>query len=67
MDLDTAVTGADIVVVLTDHNEYKNMDLADIAQKMNHPVLFDTRNIVHGAEGTGLTVVNYGNLYQFKK
>ena len=67
VDLDTAVTGADIVVVLTDHNEYKNMDLASIAQKMKHPVLFDTRNIVHGAEGTGLTVVNYGNLYQFKK
>jgi len=67
VDLDTAVTDADIIVVLTDHNEYKNMDLAAIAQKMKHPVLFDTRNIVHGAEGTGLTVVNYGNLYQFKK
>jgi len=67
VDLDTAVTGADIVVVLTDHNEYKNMDLAMIASQMKHPVLFDTRNIVHGAEGTDLTVINYGNLYQFKK
>ena len=67
VDLDTAVTDADIIVVLTDHNEYKNMDLAAIAKKMKHSVLFDTRNIVHGAEGTGLTVVNYGNLYQFKK
>ena len=67
VDLDTAVTDADIIVVLTDHNEYKNMDLAAIAKKMKHSVLFDTRNIVYGAEGTGLTVVNYGNLYQFKK
>lgn len=67
VDFDTAVTNADIIVVLTDHNEYKNMDLEAIAQKMKHPVLFDTRNIVHDADGTGLTVVNYGNLYQFKK
>ena len=67
VDLDTAVTDADIIVVLTDHNEYKNMNLADIASKMKHPVLFDTRNIVHGEDGTGLTVVNYGNLYQYKK
>ena len=67
VDLDTAVTDADIIVVLTDHNEYKNMNLADIASKMKHPVLFDTRNIVHGEDGTGLTVVNYGDLYKYKK
>lgn len=67
VDLETAVTDADLLVILTDHNEYKNMDLENIARRMRHPVLFDTRNIVHGAEGTGLTVVNYGNLYKFKK
>lgn len=67
VDLETAVIDADIVLILTDHNEYKNMDLAMIAKKMRNPVLFDTRNIVHGEEGTGLTVINYGNLYKFKK
>lgn len=67
VDLDTAVTDADIIVVLTDHNEYKNLNLVDIASKMKHPVLFDTRNIVHGEDGTGLTVINYGNLYKYKR
>lgn len=65
--LEEAVEGADIVLILTDHNEYKNMDLAMIASKMKNPVMFDTRNIVKNAEGTGLTVINYGNLYKFKK
>ena len=67
VDLDTAVKDADIALILTDHNEYKNMDLAAIAEKMKTPQMFDTRNIIKNAEGTGLTVINYGNLYQFKK
>ncbi len=66
VDFDTAISNADIVLVLVDHNEYKNMDLAYIAQKMRNPLLFDTRNIVSTEGGTGLTVVNYGNLYQYK-
>lgn len=65
--LEKAVEEADIALILTDHNEYKNMDLAMIASKMKNPVMFDTRNIVKNAEGTGLTVINYGNLYKFKK
>jgi UDP-N-acetyl-D-mannosaminuronic acid dehydrogenase len=67
VDLDTAVQHADIVVILTDHNEYKNMDHKHIASLMKTPVLFDTRNIIKQQEDSGLTIVNYGNLYQFKK
>ncbi|MDO4326578.1 MAG: nucleotide sugar dehydrogenase [bacterium] len=67
VDLETAVTDADIVLILTDHNEYKNMDLKMIAGKMKHPMLFDTRNIIKNTEDSGLTVVNYGNLYRFKR
>lgn len=67
VDLDTAVQHADIVVILTDHNEYKNMDHKHIASLMKTPVLFDTRNIIKQQEESGLTIVNYGNLYQFKR
>lgn len=67
VDLDTAVTDADLVVVLTDHNEYKNMDHKHIASLMKTPVLFDTRNIIKEQTDSGLAIVNYGNLYQFKK
>lgn len=67
VDLDTAVSDASLVVVLTDHNEYKNMDHKHIASLMKTPMLFDTRNIVKEQENSGLTIINYGNIYQYKK
>lgn len=67
VDLDTAVSGADLVLVLTDHNEYKNMDHKHISSMMRTPMLFDTRNMIKEQEGSGLTIINYGNLYRYKK
>ena len=66
VSLEEAVTGADIVLILTDHNEYKDMDHKDIANRMRRPILFDTRNIVKQQEESGLTIINYGNLYKYK-
>lgn len=67
VDFETAVKGADIVLILTDHNEYKNMDLAFIAENMRTPQIFDTRNIIKAKEDQGIAIINYGNLYQYKK
>jgi len=65
--IEEAVENADLVVILTDHNEYKALDCEEIASRMRKPQLFDTRNIVNDNCGSSLTVINYGNLYQFKK
>lgn len=67
VSLEDAVEGADILLVLTDHNEFKNMDHAAIAAKMRTPQLLDTKNIIKPQAGSGLQVINYGNLYQYKK
>lgn len=67
VSLDEAVTDADIVLILTDHNEYKNMDLNAIADKMRCPMIFDTRNIIKNNCATRINVINYGNLYKYKK
>ena len=67
VDLETAVTDSDLVLVLTDHNEYKEMDLKAISNLMRRPVLFDTKNIVTPQIGSGLEVINFGNLYQYTK
>lgn len=67
VDLDKAVESADIILILTDHNEYKNMDLVKIAKKMKRPLIFDTRNIIKDDGNSGLTIINYGNLYKYKK
>lgn len=67
VSLDEAVDRADVILVLTDHNEYKNMNHKEIATKMRHARLFDTKNIVKVQEDSGLEIINYGNLYKYKK
>lgn len=39
------ITGADALVILTDWNEFKQIDLAKIKKLLNKPYLFDGRNI----------------------
>lgn len=48
--LTTAVEGADCLLLLTDHNEFKNLDPAEVADVMRRKVLVDTRNAVHHAD-----------------
>lgn len=40
-----AISGADILAVLTDWQEFKSLDLAKIKQLMKHPQIADYRNI----------------------
>jgi UDPglucose 6-dehydrogenase len=44
-----AVTGADAAVVVTDWNEFKQLDLNRLRQAMARPVLVDGRNIYEPA------------------
>lgn len=65
VEMEEAVEGADLLLLLTDHKEFKELPLSKLAQKMRHPVLFDTKNIVPAEEASEMKVLNYGNLYQF--
>ncbi|MFY0544181.1 nucleotide sugar dehydrogenase [Brevibacillus sp. H7] len=62
-----AVQDADLLLVLTDHNEFKQLNHAEIAQKMRTPMLFDTKNVVTPQPGSGLEVINYGNAFDYKR
>lgn len=62
-----AVKDADIILILTDHNQYKDMDLKAIEKLMRTPQIFDTRNIVKEDKDTGVKVINYGNIYKYKQ
>ncbi len=66
VSLGDAVDGAHLVLVLADHNEFKAMDHGAIAARMARPLLFDTKNVVREQPGSGLPVVNFGNLYRFR-
>ena len=40
-----AAQGADLVVILTEWNEFRALDLGKLARKMAHPRMADLRNI----------------------
>ena len=63
LSLKEAIDKASICLVLSDHDEFKNLDYDLLISKMNVPLIFDTKNIVK-TERKDLTVVNYGNLYE---
>lgn len=41
-----AVKGADMILILADHSEFKTLDYASLAKEMRTPVVFDTRGIL---------------------
>ncbi|MCE5169380.1 nucleotide sugar dehydrogenase [Paenibacillus profundus] len=67
VDEETAVTAADLILVLTDHNEFMELNHNKIAKRMRTPMLLDTKNIVKSQLRSGLEVINYGNIYQYKR
>jgi UDP-N-acetyl-D-mannosaminuronic acid dehydrogenase len=64
LNLEAAIDNATICLVLTDHNEFKNLDYDLFISKMEIPLIFDTKNIVK-TERKDIKVVNYGNLYDY--
>lgn len=57
-----AIDGADLILILCDHREFKHPDYELISKKMAHPVIFDTKDIIHRVPD-GVILYNYGNLY----
>lgn len=64
-DIEDAVTNSDLILILTDHNEFKNID-ERILSDMNTKRIFDTKNIIKN-KLNNVDVINYGNLYKFIK
>jgi len=63
-DLWSSVSGSDVLIIVTDHDEFKNLNLHEIKSKMNTPILVDTRRIYSSkqAEEIGITycAIGYG-------
>ena len=57
-----AIDGADMILILCDHKEFKHPDYEMISKKMAKPIIFDTKNIIHRVPDD-VVLYNYGNLY----
>jgi len=40
-----AITGADALVIITEWNQYRNLDLECVRKQLKTPIMFDLRNI----------------------
>lgn len=60
---DEAIDGADLILVLCDHDEFKKMDYDLIKDKSSKPIIFDTKNVVEDVP-EDITLYNFGNLYK---
>src|SRR5699024_11225140 len=62
-DLKEAVRDSSLVLVLSDHSEFKNLTDADF-ENMKDKVIFDTKNVVP-ANFEEVKYYNYGNIQKF--
>jgi UDP-N-acetyl-D-mannosaminuronic acid dehydrogenase len=60
-----AIEDANLILILTDHNEFKNINADILKEKMKNPVVFDTRNCVEIDE-TGVILYRLGDLGDLK-
>jgi nucleotide sugar dehydrogenase len=57
-----SLSQSDVLVLVTDHDEFKSLDLAKIKQTMKTPIMIDTRRIFSRsqAEGLGIKYISVG-------
>ena len=60
---DEAIEDSDLILVLCDHDEFKNLDYNLIKNSMESPIIFDTKNIIKEVPKE-IKLFNYGNLYE---
>jgi len=62
-DMEACLAGADCLLLLTDHDEFKDIDPATVREMVRTPLLYDTRNCLdHDAwRSVGFTVHCIGN------
>ena len=63
VDFNEAIEGSNLILILADHNEFKEMDYEVIKDKMETSIIFDTKNIIEEVP-EGIELYNYGNLYK---
>lgn len=62
-NLKAATKDADLILILCDHDEFKNLDYGLISKNMSETIILDTKNIIKEVPDE-IKLFNYGNLYE---
>ena len=65
-DFDEATKDSSLVLILTDHDQFKDLDYEKLSKNMKAKIIFDTKNIIKEVP-EDITLINYGNLYKYNK
>lgn len=65
LSFEDAIENADLILILCDHDEFKEINYDLITEKMSNPIIFDTKDIIKNVPD-GIKLYNYGNLYDLK-
>lgn len=63
-DLAAATKGTDLILILTDHNEFKTLDY-NLLEIMSTKQIFDTKNVVQN-RSNDFDYINFGNLSKYE-
>jgi UDP-N-acetyl-D-mannosaminuronic acid dehydrogenase len=63
LSLNDAINNASLILVLSDHNEFKNLNYNLISKNMKNSVIFDTKNVIKEVPKE-IKLYNYGNLFE---
>src|SRR5699024_11076879 len=58
-----ALYNSDMLLVLTDHNEFKKLDLKYVSSLMNKAIIIDTKNCIENVPDD-VSYYNFGNLHE---
>lgn len=64
LSFEDAIKDSSLILILADHDQFKELDYESIRENMKCPIIFDTKNILKTADD-GITLINFGNLYKF--
>jgi UDP-N-acetyl-D-mannosaminuronic acid dehydrogenase len=59
-DLEKAMAGADCIVIVTDHTQYKNLDWKAVKGKLRTPIIIDGRNVIAASDSVPEGMKYYG-------
>ncbi|WP_352420556.1 nucleotide sugar dehydrogenase [Proteiniborus sp.] len=65
--IEESILEADLILILADHQEFKDIAYDKIAKQMKTPIIFDTKNIIDKNiyDRETMLIINFGNMYKF--
>lgn len=63
--LSEAIENSQVILILSDHDEFKDLDYDLIKEKMESPIIFDAKGIIKKVPGD-IALYNFGNLYELR-